>query len=140
MKTIKLNLIAYLLSVLMLIQSCVAYNKTPVSVDEAVATNNKVKIYTNENEKHLFDKLVMEDGQIYGIKLLNKLNKDVFAAYVKEIDQEKGLVKVLIPFDIKGIHTKNKTKSLVLTLVLVLSPVLIPATIVGLWAAGGGGL
>ena len=71
MKTTNLKYIVYALAALMLMQSCVAYHKAPVTVDEAVATNNKVKVYSIENKKYTFNKLVKEEDKIYGISSLN---------------------------------------------------------------------
>jgi hypothetical protein len=141
MKTTNLKLIAYSLAVLMLMQSCVVYHKTPVSVDEAVASNNMVKIYTTENKIHKFEKLVTEDGKIYGIKSIRQmsfdLNKKLYTTYIKEIDQDKGLVKILFPFEIEEVYTKNKTMSNLATVVMVFSPLIIMAILIGLWVAAG---
>jgi hypothetical protein len=132
MKTTNIKYIAYALSALMLMQSCIVYNKTPVSVDEAVATNNKVKVYSIENKKHIFNKLVKEEDKIYGISSLKGLNKSLFAQYVKEIDQKKELVKILLPFEIKEIYTFNKKRSTILTLVAIFGPPLLIAGAIGI--------
>ena len=135
MKTTNLKWIAYALSTLMLMQSCVVYHKTPVSVDEAVASNNTVKIYTTEDQKYNFKKLVKEEGNIYGISSIKGVNKKIFAPYVKGIDQEKELIKILLPFEIKEIYMKNKTMSTVYTILLFTSPGWILAAMWGLYAA-----
>jgi len=127
MKTIYhcLKLIAYAMSALILMQSCIVYHKSPVTVDEAVATNNLVKIYTTENKEYKFKKLVKEEDNIYGISSLDGRNsKNVFAPYVKEIDQDNNLVKILLPFDIKEIHTINKNGSTIATLAVIFGPLL----------------
>ena len=135
MKTTNLKYIAIALSGLMLLQSCRVYHKAPVSVDEAVATNKMVKVYTTENKKFVFKKLVKEEDKIYGISTLHELNKNEFAPYVKEIDREKGLVKILLPFEIKEIYKRNRTMSTVLTFLTFTSPVWLFG--LGIWAAGG---
>jgi hypothetical protein len=127
MKTTNLKYIAYALSALMLMQSCRVYHKNPVSVDEAVATNKLVKIYTTENKKFVFKKLLKEEGNLYGISTLHELNKNEFAPYVKEIDKEKGLVKILLPFEIKEIYKKNRTISTIFTFIILTSPLWISA-------------
>jgi hypothetical protein len=138
MKTTNLKYIAYALSALMLMQSCIVYNKTPVSVEEAIATNRRVKVYTTENETYEFKKLVKEKENIYGIIDNYGSNKQArlridLASYIKEIDTEKGLAKILLPFEIKEVYTKNRTKS-----ILSLWPVWVPAILVGLAFATGG--
>jgi hypothetical protein len=135
MKTTHLKYIAYALAALMLMQSCVVYHKTPVSVDEAVATNKPVKIYTTENKIYKFKKLVREEDNIYGISSLKGLNKKIFAQYVKEIDQEKELIKILLPFEIKEIYERNRTMSTVYTILIMTSPVWIFFAMWGLYAA-----
>lgn len=137
MKTTILKGIAYALSALMLLQSCVVYNKIPVSVDEAIATKKRVKVYTTENETYEFNKLVKEEGILYGIKNIHGSNKEIesrleLAQYVKKIDQDNGLVKILLPFEIKEVYTKNRIKS-----ILSFWPVWVPAILIGLAFASG---
>ena len=119
MKSKSLRWIAYALTVLMLLQSCTIYRKMPVSIDEAVATNNSVKVYTTENEKYKFKRLVKEDDKIYGISHINGPNAKKFTNSIEEIYRSKSQVKILLPFDIKEVYIENKTLSTLVPIVLV---------------------
>lgn len=124
MKTNSVKVIVYFFSILMLLQSCVAYYKAPVSVEEAIATHDKVKIRTIDNEQYKFNSLIREDGELYGIKNLVEGKRDALAPYVKEIDHEKKLVKILLPFTIKEVYLKNQTKTDVMNGAIIAIPII----------------
>jgi len=50
-----------------LLQSCAVYQKTPVSIEEAAATKNKVIIINDNDAKLKFKKIEQIDGIYYGI-------------------------------------------------------------------------
>ena len=61
-------------SLIFLLQSCVIYDKRPVSIDE-VLDNKKVKVITRDSRKSIYEKIYYrEDGNLYG--LTTKKDKD----------------------------------------------------------------
>lgn len=63
------KLIALLLSVSVLMQSCVVYQSTSVSLEEAVKSESPVKITKNNGEKTVFSRVILDDdGWYYGKK------------------------------------------------------------------------
>ena len=110
MKTTKklIKPIAFLLGLLILLQSCVAYKSTSVSLEEAVKLEKKAKIETKGYEILKFQKIVSEEGKYYG---------------VKKIKGEK--VKILIDSTgIKKVMLHDKTLSTVLTIALPIGIIL----------------
>ena len=114
MKTTNLKYIAYALSALMLMQSCVVhvYDKSGVTVDEALTYTNRVKAKTFVDVTYEFDDLMREDGQLYGItkrnsKTANKLSYQI----VDNNFGDKNVKIALLENTIKTYHLKNKNKS-----------------------------
>lgn len=78
-----------------LLQSCTVYQKTPVSISEARATNNKVLVTKTDYTKNKYRKIEEVDGQYFGI-----------------IKSNGNLVKVpLTDSEIKTICVLDKKKS-----------------------------
>lgn len=73
--------IAYFLATLILFQSCVAYQKTPSTIEEATSEEEMpIKIITKDGKVHKFRLIEERDDNIVGIKKLHKdyfLTKDV---------------------------------------------------------------
>ena len=69
MKTLRLYLkkISIFLMFLITLQSCVVYHSKIATVDEAVRSDDKIKIITDSNDIYKLHKLKKEDGQIYGV-------------------------------------------------------------------------
>jgi len=85
MKALKnwLKTIALFLTALILFQSCSVY-KTPVTLEQAVLEQKKVKITTASDETVKYKYIVYEGGQFYGIK--NNPGEDVkFPINVDEV-------------------------------------------------------
>ena len=102
-----------------LIQSCTVYQKTPVSISEAVATDKKVLITKTDDTKQKFRKIEQIDGRYLGI-----------------IKSNGNLVNVpLIESDIKSIRTVNKAASTLGTVGIVSGVALIVLSIIGINAA-----
>ena len=102
-----------------LLQSCTVYQKTPVSISEARATNNKVVITKTDFTKHKFRKIEKIDGQYFGI-----------------IKANGNLVNVpLIESDIKSIRPLNKIASTLATVGIVSGVAIILLGIIGINAA-----
>ncbi|AOW21638.1 hypothetical protein [Urechidicola croceus] len=77
MKTIKkqLRFWVFVLSSVIMIQSCRVYHKETVTLDEAIQKQKRVKIITNDDQKYKFKKVVFEDGLFYGVSM--KKGKEV---------------------------------------------------------------
>ena len=92
--------LALIISFILIIESCSVYKSTPVSLQEAVQKNTKVKLITKENEKLKFRYLVKDDNTYYGIS-------------------KQGGAKVKTPIDenlVSTIRLKDKTMSTILTI------------------------
>ena len=100
LKSISLSLIA-----LLLLQTCVVYQKTPVAISEA-HDRGKVMVITNADEKLMFKKIIQKDSIYYGLTtkrggdITQQLNVDeVMAIYLKDQNRSNRatiIVTVLI--------------------------------------------
>ena len=78
MKSGKMKSAAVFMSLIIMLQSCGAYKQSSISVNDAVASKDPVKIITVKGEKLKFKGLAYQDGHLVGvtkdIKTLQKLN------------------------------------------------------------------
>jgi hypothetical protein len=76
MKTIKKQFksVALILSVFIFFQGCSVYKPVPVSLEQATQNKSKVKIMTKNNVKLKFERIVVEDGNYYGIRTVDSQN------------------------------------------------------------------
>ena len=104
--------VAVLLTLLLLFQNCSIYRAKESTTDEATTFPGKVKIITTTNESYKFERLVKEDGKIYGIARKNsKAVKKLMDNVVPE-SLENKFAKVNLPDNlIESIHLKNKALS-----------------------------
>lgn len=101
--------LSFILSLLFLLQSCHVYHKVPISLDEAVAANKRMKVTTIDDKKYKFRKIEKTDSTYYGI--------------VKTRGQ-----KVKVPLEtekIQSVRPVNKTASTVLSVGAVAVPLVI---------------
>ncbi len=121
MKIIRVYLkrISVFLIFLITLQSCSVYHSKSASVDEALRSNNKVKVITESNDVYKLHRLQKENGEIYGLVRKGSVTGERLS--------DQGLIKysdskyetVLIPEStIEEIHLKNKTLSTVLTVAI----------------------
>lgn len=119
MTTSKQNLkwAAKLLSFLILLQSCTVYHKYTSSADEAVASNNKVKLEISKDEyPYKFKSIKVFENEYYG---LARIKSDTYKRLSgrKKIDLNKKFTYVqLLPDELDDIHLKNKGVSLALSI------------------------
>lgn len=107
---------------LILLQSCVVYKKTPVSLEQAAATKHKVKIVTKENEKQKYLYVTTINEEYYGIiKVDGKLAKIPL--------QEENL---------EIVRMEDKVKSFLYSILLII-PISIVAIVIGTLLAGDAG-
>ena len=102
MKTLKIFIkpISYLLTFLILLQGCTVYKKQNISLEQAVATKNRVKLVTKENEKQKHLYVTTNNGEYYGTK---KVNNEIIIIPLQEEN-------------IKNIRTVDKAASTIATL------------------------
>lgn len=110
MKALKsrLKLITLFFIAIILFQSCVGYQGTSVSLEQAAREQKRTKIRSSSKKKHYYEKIVFEEGQFYGIK---KLNKN----------------RVKIPLDtneIDDVYIQSKSKSAWMTIAVIAIPVI----------------
>lgn len=92
----KSKLVSVSLIFVLLLQSCATYYKSPVSIEEAVTTNNKVLVFTNNDTKLKLKKIELIDGKYYGISE----------------DEDRKITRIpLNESDIKAIRVLDKSRS-----------------------------
>lgn len=67
--------VSIFLLTIILLQSCVSFNKTSVTINEA-SENGKVKVIANSGRKVIFDNILKEDGSYYGIYNFDRIPID----------------------------------------------------------------
>lgn len=115
LKYFKTKIVPIGLVILLLLQSCTVYKKTPVTIEEAAKSNLKVVVERTNKEKLKLKRIENLDGNYLGIKKMNGKTVTI------QLDEK----------DIQSIRVLDKSKSNVATVFLVLgSAVLITAVII----------
>ena len=130
MKTIRkhLKLVSMLLSITIFMQSCVTYHSSTANIDEAVQSNDKIKLVSSTNDTYIFQELQRENGNIYGITKRNSITAKALSAQILEDTKDKKNVKILLTNEqLNNIHLQNKTMS-------TLATIGIPLVVVGVIA------
>ena len=130
MKKVRLHLkfIALVLVFIMTLPSCNIYYSKTATMDEAIQSDNRVKIITSTNDIYKFKKLQKEDDQIYGvIKKGSNKAEDLMDQGLLEDYNDKYEKLLLSKVTIQKIHIKNKKAS---TAVNVVVPVVIVGALV----------
>ena len=127
MKKVRLHLkfIALVLVFIMTLPSCNIYYSKTATMDEAIQSDNRVKLITSTNDIYKFKKLQKEDDQIYGVikKGSNKAEDLMDQGLLEDYDDKYGKL-LLSKVTIQKIHIKNKKASTAVNVV-------VPAVIVG---------
>lgn len=92
-KYFKSKIVCVLLFFVLLMQGCAIYQKTPVSLDDAVASNRKVLITKTDGAKLKLKRVELTDGKYYGIVKVDGKSEKI----------------VLVENDIRTIRILNKT-------------------------------
>ena len=122
MKAIKKGLkpIAFLLTALMLFESCVVYHKTPINLAQASEEHIKTKVVKTNGEVVKYKYIIYEDNQFYG---MNRRSGE----WIKTpLNQE----------DLSKVQTKDNTGSTLLT-IAVLLPIGLFLFVIVYCSAGG---
>lgn len=120
------RVISCLLTFIILCQSCTIYRSASISVDEAVESQNKVRVKTESNRNYNFKRIERDEAGIYGIafkrsKIARQLSNDVLPG-----DLPDNLVKIkLRENSIEEINPRNKTLSILVPALTVATGVLI---------------
>ena len=114
----------YLLTMNLLFGSCRVYHKIPLSMEQAAASNQRVKITTIANQKIHFKKIERTDSLYFGF-------------------EESGLELIRKPIqmeNIKKVQILNKPKSRVLTIAGITIPVALVVLLLSSpnWSTGAG--
>lgn len=67
LKNFRTKTVCFLLVIALILQSCSVYKKTPVTLEEATATDHKVLVIKSDNTKLKFKRIEQTDGIYYGI-------------------------------------------------------------------------
>lgn len=97
----------FFLSCLILFQSCYAYHKVPVNLEEAVKEGKRAKIKTTDNQNYVYKAIVYEDSKFFGLKKIKGKSTKIF------IDDTS----------IQSIRLENKSLSSVLSVGLILATI-----------------
>ncbi len=116
MKTrqISIKTFAIFFFIITLLQSCVAYQNTPVSLVEAEQSKKRVKIKTNSNQTYRFEQIVLDQEQFYGLK------------------KEKGEMVRIVISDYNEVFLQSKSKSTWTSIAVIALPT-ITAVIIGIY-------
>lgn len=70
MKTIKnrTGSVALLFGIIMLLQSCMVYKRSSVTLEKAVQEQQKVRVEYEDYESYRFQKLISKEGTYFGVK------------------------------------------------------------------------
>ncbi len=114
MKTMhhRLKWIALALSTLLVLQSCSVYNTKTATVDEVILSGESVKVKCHNGDIYKFEKLLREDGEIYGIacdkgRTAKKMSEQIVDGYL----DDKQVKIVLSENSIQECHLHNKELS-----------------------------
>lgn len=119
----KLKIVAKLLSLLILVQSCTIYRSSSASLDEAIDSSNDVKLYTEHDEPFKFEKLERINGEVYGLVRIKSSTYKWLKSRDSIQNEYKSTTYVkLYDNELNDIYLKNKTAS---TLVSILIPVVV---------------
>ena len=119
MKSIKRNLkwAAKILTFLILLQSCTVYHKYTSSVDEAVATNNKVRIDIQNDDPYKFKNIKFFEDEYYGLaRIKSDAYKRLTGRKKMDSDSQNFRYVQLYENELGEIHLKNKGASTALTI------------------------
>ncbi len=106
MKTIKIHLkiVAFLISLMILLQGCTVYKSTTASLEEVSKSQTKAKVLTTNNEILKFKRIDFIDGKYLGV-----ISNDM------EINPKINFMP-LDENNIQSIKVKDKTTSLIINI------------------------
>ncbi|WP_016990476.1 hypothetical protein [Flavobacterium sp. ACAM 123] len=114
----KSKIVCVLLIFVLMLQSCAVYQKTAVSVDEAVTSKRKVLITKTDGAKLKLKKVEQIEGKYFGIVKLDSKTEKI----------------ILIENDIRTIRILNKTATTLSNIGIIAGSTLVISSIVAVVA------
>ena len=110
----------------MLMQGCKVYHSKTATVDEAILTQKRVKVKTDNGDTYKYDKIQKEDNKLYGIVKWESRNaKKLSKQMVEGILIGEYVKYPLKENTIKEYHLQNETLAWLL-------PIVIPISLIGI--------
>lgn len=114
--------ISTILSIMILMQSCSVYDKTPVTLETAVTYPRPVKVVSNNSKNYKFKSLEQKEDQIYGVARRNSKTSRILYAQIIENKIDRRYVKILLKDEqVNNIYHKDKFTSTVVTILVVIA-------------------
>ena len=114
MKRTKSNfkLITIVLSIVLSLQSCKAYQNKTVTIEDAVLVNQKVKVKTFNNETYEFESLQKENGKLIGIATRKSDTAEKLKDFIIMDNPSSKFVKIRLADNlVKEIYLERKGKA-----------------------------
>ena len=128
------NILLFLF-ILIFLSSCSIYHTRPVSLEEAVEAQNRIKVITKNNVTYKFRELRMENSHLTGVAHENS-NTARRVSGMRSEKKGKFILVDLTDMNIKEFHIKNNTLSVLGSILIPLAIISIPIIII---AASGPG-
>jgi len=98
---------------IVLFQSCGIYNSRVSTKEDAILSENKVKVKSTTKSSYRFEKLIEEENQLYGIaKRQSSKSKQVYNDNIVNENKLDKNVKILLTDDmVDEIHLYSKGKT-----------------------------
>lgn len=116
MKTVRRHIkkLAMFLAILFLFNCCKTYQKQPITISEAIYSNQKVKIKTSDNKQYTFCKLILNNEQLYGITKINSRSAKKLDSYIVNCSVDGKIAKIKLQQNkIFAVYPFNKKKALI---------------------------
>lgn len=102
------------LAILFLFNCCKTYQKQPITISEAIYSNQKVKIKTSDNKQYTFCKLILNNEQLYGITKINSRSAKKLDSYIVNCSVDGKIAKIKLQQNkIFAVYPFNKKKALI---------------------------
>ena len=111
MKKIKahLKVVAFLLTLLILLQACTVYKKSNITLEDAYKSEIQVKVKTNDNKTLKYKRIEFEDGKYYGV------NEPYYRSNYPEHKKVESIKTPIKLENIEHIKIKDETASKIIT-------------------------
>ena len=104
---------------LILLQSCTVYHSYNSSIDEAIESENKVKVNTANNDPYKFKKLVRIEDEVFGLVYSKSQSyKLLLSRKTIPTEQQTMFYVQLYDNELNDIHLKNKSASTIITVAI----------------------
>ena len=124
-----LKIIAIILCIPLLVQSCSVYRSNTISITEAVNSSDKVKIKDGTNKYH-FEYLKEIDGKVYGFIPRNFATAKKLSEQITQVNPEDKFLKIeLTENQLKEIYPINRELSVLVSIAVVIAPLSLIAII-----------